>query len=307
MRRSAKVLLSIAVFAAGAAGTGYYYYSPVRMFAIKVTGGSPQCPLSNALVAACNLKTQIRYKDEILAASKLLEKDPAGFHLWDTPMGRWWITEGDDWMLPFNLAEQEHHVYGSGRHAVQPGDVVLDCGAGVGVYTRAALARGARLVVAIEPLPENVECLRRNFAGEVAGGKVVIYPKGVWDKEDLLTIKVVPGIHTSGSFAMDFEGAQPALKLPLTTIDNLVDELKLARVDYIKMAIEGAEQQAVLGARETLRRFRPRMALCTYHRAEDPERIPELVRAAWPGYRVACGPCTHAGAAIRPDVFYFGP
>jgi FkbM family methyltransferase len=286
---------------------GALLWEPARLAGLVLIGRSPHCPFRQAVASTGHLSRLIETKDRILAASRQLEVDPDGFRHWETPMGRFWLPPGNDWMLPFNLAEQEHHVYGSGRHAVQPGDVVLDCGAGVGVYTRAALARGARLVVAIEPLPENVECLRRNFAGEVAGGKVVIYPKGVWDKEDLLTIKVVPGIHTSGSFAMDFEGAQPALKLPLTTIDNLVDELKLARVDYIKMDIEGAEQQAVLGARETLRRFRPRMALCTYHRAEDPERIPELVRAAWPGYRVACGPCTHAGAAIRPDVFYFGP
>ena len=70
--------------------------------------------------------------------------------------------------------------------AVRPGDVVLDCGANVGVYTRHALEAGARLVVAIDPAPENIECLRRNFSEEIKAGRVVVYPKGVWDKDEVL-------------------------------------------------------------------------------------------------------------------------
>ena len=49
--------------------------------------------------------------------------------------------------------------------------MVLDGGAHVGVYVREALDRGARLVVAIEPAPANVECLRRNFPEEIADGR----------------------------------------------------------------------------------------------------------------------------------------
>ena len=58
-----------------------------------------------------------------------------------------------------------------------------DCGAHVAVT---ALKRGAKLVVAIEPAPENIECLRRNFSTEIEKGKVIIYPKGVWNKDDFL-------------------------------------------------------------------------------------------------------------------------
>jgi hypothetical protein len=143
-----------------------YFYAPVRLFAIAAVGRSPVCPLDNALKAARNLQQQIEYKDRFIAGSKLLQKDPAGYHLWDTPRGRWW----DDWVLPFNLAEQERNIYGVGEQSVQPGDIVLDCGANVGVYTRVALNAGAKLVVAIEPAPENIESLKRNFREEIAGG-----------------------------------------------------------------------------------------------------------------------------------------
>ena len=100
-------------------------------------------------------------------------------------------------------------------------------------------------------------------------------------------------------------GAVETKQLPLTTIDKLVVELKLDRVDFIKMDIEGAEQRALQGAHETLAKYHPRMALCTYHLPSDPEKIPALVHAAWPNYRMSCGPCAEATGRVRPDVLYF--
>ena len=38
----------------------------------------------------------------------------------------------------------------------------------------------------------------------------------------------------------------------------------------------------------------------------DPERIPELVKQAWPGYKMECGPCAETkNGRVRPDVLYF--
>ncbi len=244
-------------------------------------------------------------KDRILAASRLIETDAAGFQHWRTPRGLLWIPSGEGYGLPFNLSEQENAIYGTGERAVRAGDIVLDCGANIGVYTRTALDAGARLVIAIEPAPENIECLRRNFTSEVASGRVIIYEKGVWDKDDFLIINVAPGNPAADSFVITPQGSQTGQRAPLTTIDKLTAELKLERVDYIKMDIEGAEQRAILGARETLRRFRPRLALSSYHVPDDPQKIPQLVRAAWPGYRMECGPCTYANGNLRPDVLYF--
>ncbi len=303
MSRTSKIGLILLVFVAVVAGL--LLYPPARLFAIAAVGRSPQCPMPNALQAAENLKLQIRYKDEILAASREIEKDPAGFHLWDTPMGRWWIPQGDDWMLPFNLAEQKRRIYGTGPQAVKAGDTVLDCGANIGVYTRLALDAGAKKVIAIEPGPENVEALRRNFKDEIASGRVVIVPKGVWDKDDFLTLKVDPNNTAANTFVMELKDGKMGVQVPLTTIDKLVAELNLDRVDYIKMDIEGAEQRALRGARETLAKFHPRLALSAYHVPDDPVKIPEIVKQGWPGYSMECGPCAEANGRIRPDVLYF--
>lgn len=208
-------------------------------------------------------------------------------------------------MLPFDLAEQERRIYGVGANGPHSGDIVVDCGSNVGVTIREELAAGAQKIIGIEPAPENLTCLRKNFPAEIASGRVVIVPKGVWDKEDSLTLRVDPKNSAADSFVLQRQGTVDVEKVPLTTIDHLVRELKLDRVDYIKMDIEGAEPRALEGAQETLKKWKPRISIATYHAPDHPTVIPELIRRARPDYRVECGPCLEAGNGVRPDVLYF--
>jgi FkbM family methyltransferase len=235
----------------------------------------------------------------------LLQKEYKGLELYSTPDGNYWAPGGSHYVLPFNLAEQAIQIYGKGPRAVQPGDIVLDCGANVGVFTRLALKAGAKQVIAIEPAPDNVECLRRNFAQEIADKRVILVPKGVWNKEDTLELLVDPDNQAADSFVIHREGAKAVARVPLTTIDRLVAEYQLPSVDYVKMDIEGAEVRALEGARETLQRFHPRMSLSVYHQPDHPVEVPRAARAAWPAYRVECGPCNAANGQVRPEILYF--
>ena len=249
-------------------------------------------------------KTQL--KDEILAASKVIGQDGDLEH-WQTPKGNFWVEKESRYGLPFHLAEQQLRIYGTANHWIKPGDVVLDCGANIGVFTREALNAGASKVVAIEPAPENLECLRRNFAPEIASGKVIVYPKGVWDKEDLLELHLHDHNAAANSFLIPSEEAnERKIKVPLTTIDKMMRELNLDRADFVKMDIEGAEVKALTGARETLAKYHPKLSISVYHVPEHPVEVPRVIRNGWTGYRMECGPCAVIqNARIRPDVFYF--
>jgi len=295
-----RVFLSICLIA-----SGLTILPQGRLAFLVVTGRSPECPWRNAMGSLDHEAALTATKDEILRLSYMVKSDPGGYSLWQTPSGPFWIPRGSEYFLPFNLAEQVRQIYGTGDQAVRSGDIVLDCGANVGVYTRYALEAGAKLVVAIEPAPENLECLRRNFQSEVSSGRVIIYPKGVWDKDDVLTLQVDPNNPAADSFVIRREGGREVAQIPLTSIDKLASELQLPKVDYIKMDIEGAEQRAITGARKVLERFHPRLSLSAYHHPSDPSRLPVLVREAWTGYRMECGPCAVAGFRIRPDVLYF--
>jgi FkbM family methyltransferase len=244
-------------------------------------------------------------KNRILAASRAVGWSGDGFECWETPAGRFWIPAGSQYTLPFNLAEQELDLYAFGDLRVRPGDVVLDCGANVGAYTRRALDAGATLVVAIEPLPENLTCLRRNFATEIAAGRVILVPKGVWNHEEFLEIHVNSGSTAAASVVMGRGEREMTVKVPLTTIDQLVQDLKLEQVDFIKMDIEGAETNALRGAVNTLRKWRPRLAISSYHLDEDPETIPAAVRSAQALYQEHCGACEALEDRFRPVVLFY--
>lgn len=278
----------------------------LRPALLAAAGRGEGCPVTHALRVAREKQELTAAKDRILAASRLLESDEAGFEHWETPYGRYWIPKGQKYILPFNLAEMETKIYGTGAHYVQQGDVVLDCGANVGTFARFALGAGAAKVVAIEPSPVNMECLRRNFTAEIEAGRVVVVERGVWHEEGVLEMKVDPENRAADSVVMERATATATVKVPLTTIDTLAEELGLARVDFIKMDIEGAETNALRGAVRVMGQYRPRMSISAYHLPSDPVEIPRIVRGAWAGVRMECGPCNYEEGRLRPDVLYFG-
>ena len=177
--------------------------------------------------------------------------------------------------------------YESGQAAIRQGDTVVDCGAHVGLFTKFALQRGPDRVVAIEPDPTNVACLESNLGREIAEGRVVVVKAGVWNKKTRLTLYESLDVNSGeNTFVEELPNSNKVEGLPVLPLDDIVANLKLDRVDFIKMDIEGSERFAIQGATATLRRFKPRMAICVYHLSGDPMFIPALVMRAQPDYRI---------------------
>jgi FkbM family methyltransferase len=299
--RTIIVLAILALFAILAAAA---WYPPARLFALAVRGHSPVCPLSHAVRATANIEETGRIKDRILTASRLVREE-SGLELWDTPKGQFWIPRGNRFVLPFNLAEMERRVYASPGHFIRPGDIVLDCGASDGDFTREALRAGAARVISIEISPAAQECIRRNLASEISAGRVTLYAKGVWDRDDTLTLNVDDTNFAANSVVLHPESSHPSIQVPLTTIDRIVSELNLPRVDFIKMDVEGAEVKALSGASGVLQRFKPRLAIAAEHKPDDQFTIPAAVRRLRSDYAMECGQCLEKDGRIRPDVLFF--
>ncbi len=193
-------------------------------------------------------------------------------------------------LIAYLLAEGDWIASESGGEGVQPGQIVVDVGAHVGTFTARALMACAAKVLAVEPDPVNVECLHRNFRKEIAAGRVIILPQGAWSSESTLRFHI--GVANSGSGGMitEEEGAE-SIDVPVLPLDRMVKEAGLERVDFIKFDIEGAEREALKGARETLARWHPALMIDTYHLPDDPEVLPNVIRAANSSYQPVCGPC----------------
>ena len=173
-----------------------------------------------------------------------------------------WLLAEHDWMEANN---SEDHV--------QPGDIVIEAGAGAGVFVAKALRRGASKIVAIEPDPRLLECLRRNFRHEIAFGRVVVAPVNAVTEE--------------------------------ASIDRLVHDLRIARVHFLRIA---TAREALKGAMRILRQDRPRVMLDLNHRPDDVIEVPRILRSAYEGYRASCGPCrgdSPEGHAVVPHVTFF--
>ena len=65
--------------------------------------------------------------------------------------------------------------------------------------------------------------------------------------------------------------------------DILQDE---ERVSFIKMDVEGCELAALKGGEGIIRRDRPKLAICIYHKLEDLWEIPLYIHSLYDGYRI---------------------
>ena len=281
----------------------------VRLFAVWLAHRNNGCSLPATLNSHEELLRFTQLTADLGALSQIAQREPSGYELLDTPRGWYWTSRHEP-LIGFLLAEQETEIYGDPVHGVRPGDIVLDCGADIGVFTRTALYRGAKLVVAIEPAPSSVDALRRTFQHEIDEGRVIVYPKGVWDKVDTLELEVSNGGTMSGSSFVTHDKMRPGkIKVPLTTIDLLVEDLHLPRVDFIKMDIEGAEKWALRGGTQTIAKFRPRMALSTEHLPDDAYAIPRTVKAIRPDYAFepSAASCKDEFLSVSSNVLLFQP
>jgi FkbM family methyltransferase len=305
MKKAVKwVIILIAVANATFYGAQKFYPGLILLVEPGVVYRSPYCSVRDAMAGVSTKLQQERTADTILAASTLVKSENK-LDLWQTPKGQYWLPTGRKEILPILLAQQERNIYGDETWGVRKGDIVLDCGAHVGTYTKKALAAGASLVVAIEPAPAAVECLRRNLAGEVAQGRVIIYPKGVWDREELLTLFADKNADAGDSFVIHENASKAIDKIPVTTIDQLASELKLPRVDFIKADVKGSTQRAIRGAAAVINKYHPRMAFSTEETADDPKAIAALTQTVAPGYRMRCGPCLLDSKEVYTDVLFF--
>lgn len=279
-----------------------YQANSLRIYA---AGGSRGCSLS-AVINSLDLdlyRAGVQLSDSVREVST-----EGGLVLWDTPGGDIWAPVGND--VLFLLAEQAVDVYGDDYSGVQEGDIVLDLGANIGTFSRKAFNDGAAMVIAVEPSPLNVEALRRNFAKEIDEGRFVLVPKAVWNEPGNMTLQVFENSALDSLVMNDREeGANASeVEVQLVTIDSIVEELALERLDFLKMDIEGAEREAIAGAKETLSHFKPALAIATENLLDDVDVLPQLILTTVPDYTAVTGRCrVIREGVIRPEVIYFSP
>ncbi|MDR2457615.1 MAG: FkbM family methyltransferase, partial [Clostridiales Family XIII bacterium] len=179
--------------------------------------------------------------------------------------------------------------YEYSKAKINKGDTVFNIGADYGFESAAAALKGAGEIYAFEPIKLNIET-RIKFIAEVSerfyGKKIHIVPMAISDEISEGTIQLASGTTAlvyhkcvSGEVKRGIE-----VNFKTTTLDRFVTENNIKKVDYITADIEGYERKMLKGAKNVLKDFGPKLAICTYHLPDDPEVLESLVREANPKY-----------------------
>lgn len=131
-----------------------------------------------------------------------------------------------------------------------------------------------RKIYAFEPNPESL-VLCRSTIRDYGMTNVELIEKGTWSKEDRLNF------HVDGASSTVFAESGEEL-VNVTDIDSV---LAGGAATYIKMDVEGSEMETLHGAENTILNYKPRLAVCVYHRWDDIVTIPEYLHRLVPEYR----------------------
>jgi len=162
------------------------------------------------------------------------------------------------------------------------GDHVVDAGGCFGdtALSFAAAVGEAGRVYSFDPVPKHCAIIQENLdMNPTLAPLISVHELGLAADERI-------GRGLSGAEDMINPGATAfSDSISTTTIDKLVEQGIISRVDFIKMDIEGSELGALKGARNVLCEQRPRLAISLYHRPEDFFVIPLWINELQCGYR----------------------
>jgi FkbM family methyltransferase len=159
---------------------------------------------------------------------------------------------------------------------ISPEDVVLNCGVHGGQELLHYLAHLGPdgMCVNIDPLGHAYLTNEVRTAISQSPSKIIEIAAALHDEPALLELPVEPGgMAVGNSVGLQIQGA-PSQCFRAVTLENLVAEAGLEKIDHIKMDIEGSEERALAGGIEVIKRFRPGLAISIYHTPDQFLDIP---------------------------------
>lgn len=152
------------------------------------------------------------------------------------------------------------------RHLrVGEGEVFVDVGAHIGEYAL-KIAKTVRnsLVVAVEPNPKNFEALRRGV--ELNGlGNVIALNVAAWHRKEKMKLF----LWDSGRSGLKKDAGLGYVIVQAEPLDDVLERIGVRHVDWMKIDVEGAENEVLQGLRRTIERCRPKIIFESWD-AEQP-------------------------------------
>lgn len=175
------------------------------------------------------------------------------------------------------LWKREPVYFGRPGLSIKENEVFIDAGAHDGdtILSFIKWCNGKyKKIIAFEPDAENCNKVVKTLSDNGIEN-VVLKKFGLWDKNKII------GFDNKGtsSSKIDIKGNS---QINVCKLDDVINE----KVTFIKMDIEGAELNALKGSAETIRKYKPKLAICVYHKNEDFFEIPYFIHSLVPEYKL---------------------
>ena len=163
-------------------------------------------------------------------------------------------------------------------------DVFLDCGGYTGDTVWQYLQHNDgnyQSIISVEADHDNCEIIQKMFSQSAASVRGEVIEIACWnEKTSLLFDKI-----GSGSGTLDIKANSTTEKVTVNadTIDHMLNG---QRVSFIKMDIEGAEYKALLGAVNTIQRWKPVLMISAYHKQDDLLKLSALIKSMNEDYKL---------------------
>ena len=158
-------------------------------------------------------------------------------------------------------------------------ETFVNCGSYTGdtiVYFKEATNNMFNRVYAFEPNTD----LFKKLSDNIKDSRVLKYNDGVYSSEGFKSFVEEKGSVDGTSRVV--ENAEDSHRIRIVTIDKTINE----PISFVNMDIEGSELEALFGAKESIIKYRPKMAICVYHKKSDLIDIPAFIRSIVPDYKL---------------------
>lgn len=177
-------------------------------------------------------------------------------------------------------------------------DVVIDCGANMGLFSLVSLAKGCK-VYAFEPSTYMIKNFLEKI--EIDNKEHFFIEKYALVNETNKKIEMTDptGGNLGNSHMVNIDRKQKEVEddnrinyekkenvtfVEGISLDDWVERNNITKIDFIKADIEGAERLLLKGATNVLKNLHPKLAICTYHFKDDPEILEDIIKKANPNY-----------------------
>jgi FkbM family methyltransferase len=168
------------------------------------------------------------------------------------------------------------------------GKVVIDAGAHNGEFSLLAALMGAKKVYAFEPVSETSKILSRNIDLSGMNNKIKVISKALGDKNEEANISFDFVGDGSAKILKNNNGEDKhnSEKIKIIQLDGFVKKEKITNIGFIKMDVEGFEENVLIGSKKTIKRDKPILSLSAYHKTSDKKILPAIIRAIRKDYKI---------------------